>query len=162
MNKQNFVEIFDIYGKSYSLKLFGKENYKTTSGAIIAVLTLIGMAFISVVFVIDLFKRKKITLTYNEDVSTLPINNITDIPIMFGISDSSSQMFLTDKLFSFDVKMVYNIISINSDGVSKMKQEVIPIPLEVCDLEKHFGNYKDLFVKINITGFGAIDFFKNL
>lgn len=145
-----FVDIFDLYGHSFNLHIFRKEKYKTLIGSIMGFLSIMLIISVAIYFIIDLFERKSMTVIFNEDFTTIPINNLTNTPLMLALGDISGQIIEPQGLYSFDVKiMKYKYIKL-PDVSYRFGLELIPIQLEKCDLQKHFLDYGHMFQALNV------------
>jgi hypothetical protein len=151
-----FVDLFDIYGHSFNLHLFGKAKYKTLIGSLLGFLSLMLMISVALYFIIDLFERKSMTVIFNEDYTKLPFNNLSNIPIMMVLSDLNGVPISSEGLYSFDVKfMNYKRIK-EADGTFRFGLELVPIQLEKCDLTKHFLGMGDMFKSLKIPSYFCI------
>jgi hypothetical protein len=153
--KSFFIDIFDINGQSISLHLFGKEKYKTFIGSVSGLLSLILMMGISIYFVMDLFQRKSLSIIFNEDNNQLPLNNLSNVPIMVTLGDLSSNILDPEGLYWIDAKVMnYKRVIIN--GTAKFFLELIPIELEKCNITKHFLDQSEMFKNLAISKYQCI------
>jgi hypothetical protein len=147
----SFVEIFDLYGHSFNLHIFGKEKYKTLIGCIISCLSLMLIVSVALYFIVDLFQRKSMTVIYNEDLTKVPSNNLSDTPIMLTLSDYTGQLLETEGIYTLDVNIMnYKNIQL-PDGKTYFGLEIVPIKMEKCDLAKHFLGYVEMFKSIEVS-----------
>jgi hypothetical protein len=162
-NKRNspFIDVFDIYGHSLNLHLFGKDKYKTFIGSIFGIVSLMLMVAISVYFLIDLFQRKSMTIVFNEDNSKIPSNNLTDTPFMMTLGDMNGKVLEPEGLYWFDVKMLNYRRYDTGNGTTQFRLDIVPIQLEKCDLTKHFLDKADWFKKFQVSTYYCIPPGKN-
>jgi hypothetical protein len=156
-NKQSnlFIDIFDINGHSINLHLFGKEKYKTFIGSLSGLLSVMMMLAISIYFIRGLFDKKPLSIVFNEDVSQLPINNMSNVPLMVLLGDLSSNALDPEGLYWIDAK-VLNYRRIKENGTSKFTLDVIPIQLEKCDINKHFLNQTEIYKNFPVSKYQCI------
>jgi hypothetical protein len=152
----SFIDVFDIYGHSFNLHIFGKAKYKTLIGSLIGLLSLMLVVSVSLYFIVDLLERKSMTVIFNEDPTRFPVNNLSDVPIIMTLGDLNGVILDSEGLFSFDVKMLnYKNIK-GANGTSKFELEIVPIKLEKCDITKHFLDKGDMFKSLSISKYFCI------
>jgi hypothetical protein len=152
----SLMDIFDIYGKSFSLHLFGKAKYKTLIGSLMGLLSLMLMVSVALYFIIDLLERKSMTVIFNEDHTRFPINNLSEVPIMMSLGDFNGITLESEGLFSFDVKMMNYKKVKDADGNSRFGLELVPIKIEKCNITKHFLDKPDMFKGLSIRSYYCI------
>jgi hypothetical protein len=147
MKNSFLINTFDLYGTNFSLYLFGKSKYKTIVGALMGFISLCAILATSIFFINDLFQRTNMTLIYNEDKNISPVVNLTDSPLVFGLFDNKVNIIPEEKLYSFQMKVSYYINDIDPATGRKTgtKLTALQVPLEKCNITKHFGAYGDLF-----------------
>lgn len=151
-----FIDYFDIYGQSFNLHLFGRPKYKTIIGSIIGFISLFLVVSVSLYFFIELIERKSMTVIYNEDSNIIPMNNLSNVPFMFSLTDLNGIHLESEGLFSFDVKMMNYGYYKNADGASKFGIQILPIKMEKCDLNKHFLDKGEMFKSFSINKYYCI------
>ena len=147
------IEIFDIYGKSYNFYIFSNEKYKSKIGSFFGFLSILAMLSISIFFILQLFNRSIIFVISNDDATMIPINNLTNTPIMLGLSDSKAEFINADKLYNWSANMLYYINKVGEDGLNNLTFSYVNIELEKCDPQKHFTNYEGYFSIYNFSYF---------
>jgi hypothetical protein len=149
------VDVFDFYGQSFNLHIFSKPKYKTFIGSVLGFLSLILMAITSIYFIIEMFERKSMSVILNDDLTKIPVNNLSDSPFLITIGDFSGQP-INPGLFSLDVKMFNYKVRKMADGSSKFAAEIVPIEVEKCDITKHFSDKGYMFKGFDISGWFCI------
>jgi hypothetical protein len=80
------------------------------------------------------------SIIYNQNQSSVPVNNLTKIPFMFSVFDVFGQHIPSEGLFYIDVMYSELVVEKN---ISYVKNT--PIELEMCDKNKHLGQFSDMF-----------------
>jgi hypothetical protein len=153
---ETFIQTFDIYGKSFNLHLFGKQTYKTAFGSLFGILSIMLMASVGFYFVVDLIQRKSLIIIYNEDSSRIPVNDLSNVPIMLLLGDYNSNILNPEGLFTFDVKMMNYKRITDSNGIPKFGLEIVPIKLEKCDESKHLVDKAKYFSNLRVNSYFCI------
>ena len=90
------------------------------------------------------------SLVYNEDLTTIPVNDFTNTPFMLGLADYTGAAIPVDGIYSFQATFVnYTVVQVNGTGV--LKQNRTPIVLEKCNINKHFLNYGAMFSQLEVN-----------
>ena len=148
-----FVDLFDIYGNSFNLRVFGQEKYKTIVGSIMGILSMMAIVSISAYFINDLFQRNSMTLIYNKDSSLIPVINLTDVPVLVVVTNKAGQWIDSKGVYNFDVKM----LNYKTDlSIGKLHLNITPIEVEPCNLNTSFNNHQDLFEALPLTQYSCI------
>jgi hypothetical protein len=140
----SFVEFSDIYGQSFNLRIFGKNKYKTLIGSILSCISLSLIVSASLYFIINLFQKTSLTVIFNEDYNSTPINNLTRIPLTFALADFAGNPYPSQGVYSLDVKMLNYKKIMSPDGTLSISLDILPIQMEKCDIHKHFSYHKDM------------------
>ena len=151
-----WVDVFDIYGKSFNLHLFGKEKYRTLTGSIIGIISIISMLTVAIYFLIELFQRKAMTIIFNEDNTMVPVNDLSDVPFLFTLVDYNTNVLDPAGLYTLDVKMLnYKKVIVEQDKQA-IKLEIVPVNVEICDETKHSLEKISALKKVNFAKFFCI------
>ena len=143
------MDYLDLYGKTFNLHTFGQDKYKTVTGSIFGSISLIAIIAISIYFLKDLFGRKNMTLIYNEDSNTIPVNDLSNTPFLLGLADYTGAAIPREGIYSFQVTYVnFTVVQVNGTGVVKPIRT--PIVLEKCDINKHFLQYGEMFTQLQV------------
>lgn len=144
--KTNIIES-DILSDKPEIRTDEKNvRFKTIYGGVLTILSTLLIVAASISFGIDLIRRKNSSVTYN----LLPADDSTqaqigDFPFMVALLDNGLKLLEDEDRYYTFYSEVWNFIPNNSTGniVMDLKREVINT--ERCDINKHFGKYKDLF-----------------
>lgn len=129
---------FDVISEEVRLNIKGDRRYKTTLGGILGLVAIVANVAFVLYFFINFLSRSDTTIISGN----LPNQNLTNqfqLPLMARMSDGSG-----NPLANFET--VWNMTGTYwyAPGKSQPMQTSIFKP-EVCDLNKHFGNYTDIF-----------------
>jgi hypothetical protein len=136
----------DIFAREPKLFINQEKTLKSTPGFIMSLFMIISILIISFYFLIDLFSFRKSNIMYNKLDNPTPKLNMTEVPFIIGILDGSFNSYPeADRLFK-----VYALKA----GTNSFKMTV-----EKCDINKHFGIYKNHFINTpNITNYYCIPY----
>lgn len=151
-----FIYTFDIFGQSLNLHIFGNEKYKTLTGGIFGLISILLIIAVSIYFLLDVLHRKTMTIVFNEDNTKIPMNNLSDIPIMMTLTDTSGKPLKSEGLINFDVKILNYKRYDTGNGTTQFRLDVIPLQLEQCSFSKHFSDFTDFFTKFRVEYFYCI------
>lgn len=156
MENNLFINLFDIYGKEIRLNVSGREKVKTLGGSIIGFLTLLSISAYLVYQLIYILDKNSISLIYNETSSNLPVNDFSNIPIMFKVVDVAGKKIPSEGLYSIEPYKISYIVEKDIKNNTNSYTKFSPIKIEPCDRDKHLGIYRDLFGNINVEEYVCI------
>jgi hypothetical protein len=139
-------EYFDLSSEEPKLFIKGKEKLATVSGAILNFLALIGIISISLIFLVDFFLGKQFSIIFSQINEFNRDMNLSDVPILFAASNTRGQ-YLNSSIVYFSVQYANITSKGNSFPVVKS---------EKCDIDKHFGKYRQMFEDIDISNYYCI------
>jgi hypothetical protein len=125
-----FIRLFDIYGNYFQLRINNQTKFKTLSGGLLSLLTLIILILCVLSFGNDFFKRKNPKISIEEGLfqdSEIPILNGTEYPVKPVVISTYKSFFTYSKLKVTNLK----------------NNTVISYYLEECQqdfLDKHFSD----------------------
>lgn len=156
MQNNIFINLFDIYGKQFNLNVSGCEKIKTLGGSLIGFLSILVISSFCLFQIIGVLNKDAISLIYNESVIKTPVNNLTDYPIMFKVTDVTAKYLPPKGIYSFD-SFLYVYEGLNgSQNKSLGSTKALPITIEPCNRDNHLGPYKNLFEKIDVENYHCI------
>ena len=89
------------------------------------------------------------TLIYNEDSNTSPVNDLSNNSFMLALADYTGAAIPREGIYSFQVTYVnFTVVQVNGTGVVKPIRT--PIVLEKCDINKHFLQYGEMFTQLQV------------
>jgi hypothetical protein len=177
MSIRKLYNDLDLLKVPISLSFKDQYFYRTFSGA---TLTIIGFIIIFIYFVIsikELIERSSFTVITNEYQSPYDSINLTNVPILFALTDSDGNPIeLDSKLFEFSVVFSIYEQKFDQNGNSNITHLESEIEIDKCDNLKSsldlsfFANYNISAFKcikpsqkITLTGiFGDINGYKSI
>jgi hypothetical protein len=160
LTSETFKQL-DISSIQPRLYINNKDRYKTIFGSFIGFLSLLAISALSTYFIIRTFSRSTLTLIYSKNSLFTPQVDLTAMPLMFGLFDVSMKPIknpektyvLIPELFTWSTQLVNNI---NTTVMTRTN-----FTAEKCDIEKHFGEFKDSFTGIGLQNYYCIPPNKN-
>ena len=142
MGLKGIMKKFDFYSNEVKLNI-GKQRtrYSTFVGGIFGILTISVMFLLSFYFIKDFLNSSNVTITSNEQYTNDLLIDYHDFPIMFRLSNTYSQSYSESERL-WGINMLWY-------SVNNTIQTTNTIKMEKCDINKHFGIYKSLFVNIS-------------
>ncbi len=102
---QKLRDLIDYNGYQFNLNLKGERQYKTVPSLIISIISILFIIIGSTYFLIYLLSQNSMTVTYNQEERTTPVNNLTSTPILFNFR-SASGIPIPPINFEFSVKFI--------------------------------------------------------
>ena len=136
----------DLYGLNFPLRYKGKHEYNTLCGISLSIFTIIGLVIIVILFLIQSFSRKRVSIIQNSDqLYEKKILNFSRIPILIGfVNDGGRPVTIDPKYISITLDKNDHYPDKDKEGVKSKS-----IELEYCDLNKHFNNDSNIIEMIN-------------
>jgi len=166
--KVNIIEA-DILSSKPDLRCSeANTRFKTIYGGTLIILSTLLILGASISFGVDLIKRKNSSISYNllpaTDATKAEIGNF---PFMVALLDNGLKLLEDEDRYYYFLSEIWNFVPDNSTGAIVMNLKRVPIKTERCDIDKHFGQYKEHFKNVpylnhhycivpgqNITTFG--------
>ena len=144
----DFITVADILSSKPELRTSERfERFKTVYGGALTILMTALIIGASVSFGIEFLERKNSIITYNK----IPADEtnqaeIGDFPYMVALLDNGLKLLEDeDRWYSF-LSETWDFYPKNSSsGQIEMGLKRIKINTERCNIDKHFGKYKELF-----------------
>jgi hypothetical protein len=156
MQHNCFINFFDFYGKEFKINVSGNERVKTLGGSLIGFLSLCTIIAYLVYQLIHVLNKDLTSVLYNETTTNIPVNNFTNVPLMFKVIDASGRKVPTEGLYSIEPIYINYSIEKDSQNISRGYIQKESIKLEPCEREKHLGAYLDLFEKMDVEDYHCI------
>ena len=114
---------------------------------IMSICSIIVVMVICTFFIFETFSRSNINIIYGKDILTNPTANLSNMPLVLKVISPISGKTLPNQNSLLNISAVFvNINTIpNRNGTYDIKIVETNIPLEKCDLNKHFENYSNYF-----------------
>ncbi len=125
----------------------GEKRIKTIFGGFLSLLYILAALFFTIYFIIRLLTKKDLNVMYSSEKDFLiNINYSNKLPFMVRLSDYYRHSF-SENLYDITLKIWYNFPNKTlGDYTIDIYDNVI---LEKCDLNKHFGEYKEYFKNLS-------------
>ncbi len=101
------VQFFDLFGRNFPIHVFGKKKYKTRFGALVGFLSIFLIISTVCYFFLDLINKSTMTIVSNQDLHTIPVNNLSNFPFIVSMVDASGIPIRVDE-------GIYNLFSLKS------------------------------------------------
>lgn len=141
----SYCDVFSIEVKFFLHK--NNSRSRNIVGGLISIISFLSIAGIMIYFFNNFVGRKNPTLMSNQTYTkNNTIHNIDQVPFLFRLSDNFRNLYddpqsLYELVFSIFIKSKNPITNTTTQTYEKMETES-------CNLDKHFGNYRYLFVNI--------------
>ena len=122
----------------------GDTRIRTVIGGILTIFSVLASFGLSLYFfVLFIFKDNQSVISSNKISPSIELSNSHEMPILFRLSDVNNLPYIdSDRLYKVGLNYWYVDRNSTSNGT---KQTYEKVDVEHCDINKHFGNYKDLF-----------------
>jgi hypothetical protein len=154
--QSTWVKFFDYYGKEFTLKVHGQDKYHTLLGSIVGFVSIILILTLCTFSFMDLLRKNDLSVIYTQDETIIPTVNLTDLPILFTMSDITGKKIPQEGVYSFEVQFLKYENVKDSNGHSRMKLDFLNIPFKNCD-KSDFANYPNQLAKINPKDFFCLN-----
>jgi len=139
------VVYVDFISETPHILLDKSSRAKTIYGGILSTITVLLIFSAFITFALDLFNKNTKTMTYNLTPVTNVSYNYGQFPWMVALLDNGLKLLPEDDRYYTFYADIWNFYPDNSTGSVVMGLKRTPVKTERCDIDKHFGNYKDYF-----------------
>ncbi|CAD8066985.1 unnamed protein product [Paramecium primaurelia] len=136
------IERFDFFGLLPQFRILKRQKFSTPLGQIITIIICLAYLYYIIHEILDLTNRDSPKVVFSElqPTNTSPLyfgkNNFTFVLTIANPQLSSLQTL--NKYFTLSVQNCLRIRSLNEDGISQIDYNCSNIPLEPCQMDKHF------------------------
>jgi hypothetical protein len=125
----------------------GEIRNSTIFGGVLSVLGIITSMIFAVYFlVIFFFKSETSVVTSIENSNFLNITDSHETPFLIRLTDKNNKPYEhPEKMYKINLKYWYGG---SNNTLENIGQKTIDIPIEKCDIEKHFGKFQELFLNL--------------
>jgi hypothetical protein len=127
----------DFMGSEPQTYIFNKTRFKTHTGGILSILSLVTISALSLYFTIIVFTRQQLNLLSSRTTTFEKNLDITKVPILFLPSTTAGVVYNTT--ITYPIFQLWNYYKENSGGVN-----ITTIPYKQCD-SNDITDYEDLF-----------------
>ena len=126
----------------------GETRYKTFYGGLLSIIYVIFSFGFTIYFIIRLLKREDVSVMYSREIENLiNINDSNKLPFMVRLSDYYRKAINPEKIYNITMKICY---SLPNNKIGENTIEIFDdVILEKCDINKHFGKFKNYFINIS-------------
>ena len=126
----------------------GQTRKKTFYGGILSIIYILISFGFTIYFIIRLLTRQDVSVMYSREMENIiNINYSNKLPIMVRLSDYYRKAINPEKIFNITMKICYSLPSKKiGENTIEFFDDVV---LEKCDINKHFGEFKEHFINIS-------------
>ena len=152
-----FKEIFDIYGTGFSLRYHYRETYQTLCGAILGTLSILSILLIILFYFKNLLSHSEFRVLHSNEYSSLPLINLTNVPIFFALCDKYNNPIEDDEsLYHFVFQMKNYEYKVGKNRDRKLILTYTEIKFEPCNRTKHLKGYEHLLGETPVEKYKCI------
>jgi len=145
---KKLILLTDFLGTAPNFKINSQSRYQTLFGGIISILTYMLILVAGGYFTDQLFNNKTKTITYNIVPSLNVIQNISNFPYMIMLQNNFFYPFDDQSRYYYIHSEIWETKQTKEGGNSVVKTTRNVVKHEYCDLNKHFGEYKEYFKNV--------------
>jgi hypothetical protein len=119
----------------------GKNRFSTIFGIIFSIVTMAVIVTFAIYFLNEMFQRQTINIYSYSYINSLPSINMSNFPLMISIQNGNGIPYPEEE-------RLFRIYGVHCDFSNYSNVKYIPIYPEKCDIDKHFGEYKEFFKDI--------------
>ena len=144
--KTKFYQTIDLYGLSIPLRYNQRIKFNTLCGSILSIITILIIISILINFTISILNHKNFSIIQNTiQITKKNIINFSKIPLLIGfINDGGRPLKIDETYLEIILDKNDHYPEKDENGIMKLKRISKRIKLEYCDLNKHFGNDKNI------------------
>lgn len=147
--KFNWLKDFDILSSEakFTFNKNGDTRYSTILGGVFSVFGIIICGIFTGYFMINLFTKKQTSVVTALDGSDfINLTHSHQAPFLLRLSDKNNKPYdEPERMYKLSLKYWYGG---SNDTLQNVGQKTEDIPMEKCDINKHFGIYKELFMNL--------------
>jgi hypothetical protein len=142
---KDFFLYFDYLSPTPNLKINRNDRLKNNVSCIASLVAIILIISVTVYFTNQMFMRVNSNIIYNSLPNRDQLQNISDLPYMIGVFNNLGLPLLEDSNIYNIQSEIWNMDYEYTNGSVKQVARRTLIQQEKCDIEKHFGQYKEYF-----------------
>ena len=125
----------------------GDIRNKTVIGGGLSLLSLLFSFGLTIYFITEFFsKNNKSVISSSKTSSFLNLTDSNQIPLLFRLTDKMNTPYKNgEKIYKIAMKYWYKAEQSSSSNTYQLTNDVV---IEKCNITKHFGKYKKLFMNI--------------
>lgn len=141
-----FVKWTDFLSEAPHLYVKRTSRHKNLIGGVLSIATVCCIIGAIVNFGLQFIRRANSTILYHAEPSPYTVNvSLTSLPWMITIMNTFYESIPNQENIWYIRSQFWELKPDNSTGTNKMVTTVTEIPVEKCDINRHFGEYKSYF-----------------
>lgn len=142
---KSYIEKADIFSvQPYFFLTAIKESSKSLLGGLLSIMSLSLISSCVLYFLVMFLSRSNYKIVSNQEINDeVYLKSINDYPIMFRVTDNNALVPDNATLYT-KIRMAYCSSEFNPKTGIKQHLHYF-LEMETCDINKHFGQYKNLF-----------------
>jgi hypothetical protein len=142
---KNLVTFTDFISEKPQVLLNKSSRSKSIYGGCLSLISLILISIALLKFGYEMVKRTNSTLTYNQTPVSNASFDYSQFPFMVALLDNGLKLIENEDRYYYFLSDIWNFSPDNSSGQIVMNLNRTKVETEKCNLDKHFGIYKDYF-----------------
>jgi hypothetical protein len=139
------ITSIDIVSEKPQILLNRSFRSKTIYGGCLSLVPLLCIIVATSVFVFQMFTHANGSLTYNKVPSNSTTYNYGQFPFMVALLDNGLKLINDEDRYYYFLADIWNFAPDNSTGSVVMNLTRVPVKTEKCNIDVHFGEYRDFF-----------------
>ena len=125
----------------------GDIRNKTVIGGALSLLSILCSFGLTIYFITEFFRKDhKSVISSSKTSSFLNLTDSHQIPLLFRLTDKVNTPYENgEKIYKIAMKYWYKADQSSSSNTNQLTNDVV---IEKCNITKHFGRYKNLFMNI--------------
>jgi hypothetical protein len=144
----DMIKKFDFISEKPELYINSNTRFKTNYGGILGVSTVVLILAAAISFTYELLSLTQSKIFYNQIPSDLTSFNYSSMPWAVMLQDSTFKPLEDEDRYYYILADIWEIKPDDSTGIIQLETKVSPVKLERCDLNKHFGLFRQLFQNV--------------
>jgi hypothetical protein len=145
---KRIITYFDFLGKAPEFYINRNKRENNFFGGILSLVTITCILGVIFQFGMQFLKKTQSTIMFN----SLPTKNValnySNMPWMIILSDVNFNPFPNAQKYWYIVPQMRVFTVNNSSNSVSVRAVTEPVQVEFCDINKHFGKFKDMFMSI--------------
>ena len=142
------ILFFDFLSTKPNLKINKKVRLKNISSGLASLIAIMMIVSISLYFSTQLIVRENSSIIFNSVPNYEEKLNLSELPYMIGLFTNLGTPIQDSENIFYIQSEIWNMYYDKTEGKSKQVAERITIKQEKCDIDKHFGKYRDYFKEL--------------
>ena len=148
----SIIDTFDNFGINIKINFNSKDTFHNFFGFLLSIIIDLIIIIYSIILLCTDFSEKKCFISSSKIENTNYDINITKFPMIFAF-ECENGTILDEYSSILTIKPFLNIYDNNND-IIKSKEEIY---YDNCNIDKHFFDYKNLFLDFNLTGYKCLN-----